>query len=75
MKELYDILDDLYEVEANQQAFEFLLTLVEECYMFSEHKEIRFVVNSTKCYIKAINRELSAIIERMDEVLSKKGMD
>lgn len=72
MKELYRVLDDLYEIEHNQESFEFLLTMVEECYAFSEYKEIRFLVNFSKLYIKAVKNDLSEIIERMDEILAKR---
>lgn len=71
MKELNRILDDLYEIEHNQESLEFVLTLVEESFAFSEHKEIRFLINFSKLYIKAVNRDLSELIERMDEALSK----
>ena len=71
MKELNRILDDLYEIEHNQESLEFVLTLVEESFAFSEHKEIRFLINFSKLYIKAVKRDLSEIIERIDEVLSK----
>ena len=71
MKELNRILDDLYEIEHNQESLEFILALVEESFAFSEHKEIRFLINFSKLYIKAVNRDLSELIERMDEALSK----
>ena len=71
MKELNKILDDLYEIEHNQESLEFVLALIEESFAFSEHKEIRFLINFLKLYIKAVKRDLSEIIERMDEVLSK----
>ena len=71
MKDLYTILDELYEIEHNQESLEFILTLVEESFAFSEHKEIRFLINFSKLYIKAVNRDLSGLIERMDEALSK----
>ena len=71
MKELNRILDDLYEIEHNQESLEFVLTLVEESFAFSEHKEIRFLINFSKLYIKAVNRDLLELIERMDEALSK----
>ena len=71
MKDLYTILDELFEIEHNQESLEFILALVEESFAFSEHKEIRFLINFSKLYIKAVKRDLSEIIERMDEVLSK----
>ena len=71
MKELNKILDDLYEIEHNQESLEFVLALIEENFAFSEHKEIRFLINFSKLYIKAVKRDLSEIIERIDEVLSK----
>ena len=71
MKDLYNILDELFEIEHNQKSLEFILALVEESFAFSEHKEIRFLINFSKLYIKAVKRDLSEIIERMDEVLSK----
>ena len=71
MKDLYNILDELFEIEHNQESLEFILALVEESFAFSEHKEIRFLINFSKLYIKAVNRDLSGLIERMDETLSK----
>ena len=71
MKDLYNILDELFEIEHNQKSLEFILALVEESFAVSEHKEIRFLINFSKLYIKAVKRDLSEIIERMDEVLSK----
>ena len=69
--ELYELLDGLYEIEQNQESLEFILELLEECYAFSEHKEIRILVNFSKSYTKAVKQDLSGIIERLDEVLSK----
>ena len=71
MKDLYTILDELYEIEHNQESLEFILALVEESFAFSEHKEIRFLINFSKLYIKAVNRDLSELLERIDEALSK----
>ena len=71
MKDLYTILDELYEIEHNQESLEFILALVEESFAFSEHKEIRFLINFSKLNKNAVNRELSELIERMDEALSK----
>ena len=69
MKELQDILDGLYEIEHNQESFEFLLSKVEECYEYAKNRETKFVINSSKVYIRAVKQTLSEIIDRMDGVL------
>ena len=71
MKELQDILDSLYEIEHNQESFEFLLSKVEECYEYAENRETKFVVNSSKVYIRAVRQTLSEVIDKMDGVLTK----
>ena len=71
MKELQDILDSLYEIEHNQESFEFLLSKVEECYEYAENRETKYVINSSKVYIKAVKQTLSELIDRMDGVLTK----
>lgn len=71
MKELDEILDSLYEIEHNQEAFEFLLSKVEECYEYSENREMKFLINSSKVYLRAVKKDLSEIIDRMDGALVK----
>ncbi len=66
MEELYSIMRDFLEVEYNEESLLFLLKTAESAYSGAGQEEIKQIANSTKYYLKALQRELRAAINRLD---------
>ena len=66
MEELYSIMRDFLEVEYNQESLVCLLKAAEATYTEDNQAEAKFIANSTKYYLKALEQDLMAAIERMD---------
>jgi hypothetical protein len=72
MEELYSIMRDFLEVEYNQKSLLLLLTAVEAAEDNTKQAETKFIVNSTKYYLKALQKELGAAINRLDSYMTEK---
>ena len=66
MEELYSIMRDFLEVEYNQESFICLLRAAEAFYTEENQVEAKLIANSAKVYLKALQEELKAAINRMD---------
>lgn len=66
MEELYSIMRDFLEVEYNQESLLCLLRAAEAAYSGEKEAEAKLIVNSAKYYLKALQEELKAVINRMD---------
>lgn len=66
MEELYSIMRDFLEVEYNQEFLLCLLKAVEAVYKDEKQAEAKLIANSTKYYLKALQEELKAAINRLD---------
>ncbi len=66
MEELYSIMRDFLEVEYNQESLLCLLKAVEAVYKDEKQAEAKLIANSTKYYLKALQEELKAAINRLD---------
>lgn len=66
MEELYSIMRDFLEVEFNQESLAHFLQAAEAAYSSEKQEEAEFIANSTKYYLKALQKELQAAINRLD---------
>ena len=66
MEELYSIMRDFLEVEYNQKSLLYVLKVAESAYTGKEQEEAKLIVNSTKYYLQALQKELKATINRLD---------
>lgn len=71
MEELYSIMRDFLEVEHNQEALIYLLKAAEAAYTDENPSEAKWIVNSTKYYLNALQKELKAAINRVDSYITK----
>ena len=71
MEELYSIMRDFLEVEYNQESLLCLLRAAEAAYSGEKEAEAKLIVNSTKYYLKALQGELKAAINRMDSYIAE----
>ena len=69
MKELYSIMRDFLEVEYNQESLLCLLEAAEAAYKDEKQVETKLITSSTKYYLKALQGELKAAINRMDSYI------
>ncbi|MBD5449208.1 MAG: hypothetical protein HDR28_03435 [Lachnospiraceae bacterium] len=73
MEELYSIMRNLLEVEYNQESLLCLLKIAEAAYSSEERAETEMVINSTKYYLVALQKELKAAICRLDLYIAEKA--
>ena len=66
MDELYSIMRDLLEVEYNQKALLHVLRTIETAYSSEREEDAKSIANSTKYYLKALQEELRAAIDKLD---------
>lgn len=66
MQELNSIMRDFLEIEYNQESLLSLLSAVEVTYSNEEQEKAKFVANSTKYYLIALQNELKLAINRLD---------
>lgn len=71
MEELYSIMRDFLEVEYNQESLICLLRVAEAAYSGEKEVEAKLIANSAKYYLKALQRELKAAINRMDSYIAE----
>lgn len=71
MEELYSIMRDFLEVEYNQESLLCLLRAAEAAYSGEKEAEVKLIANSTKYYLKALQGELKAAINRMDSYVAE----
>ena len=71
MEELYSIMRELLEVEYNQESLLCLLRAAEAAYTSKEQAEAKLIANSAKYYLKALQGELKAAINRMDSYIAE----
>lgn len=75
MKELYQILRDLLEVEYNQETLLHILTVLEQAYNEAQEKEAALVANAAGYYLKGLQSGLRAAISGIDDYLAKNAKD
>lgn len=71
MEELYEIMRDLLELEYNQQSLLHILNMSEHTYSKTPKKEAALVSNAAGYYLTNLQRELRAVIGRMDRYLAE----
>lgn len=71
MEELYSIMRDFVEVEYNQESLLCLLKAAEAAYTGERQTEAKLIANSAKYYLKALQGELKAAINRMDSYIAE----
>lgn len=72
MEELYSIMRDFLEVEYNQESLLCILKAVEAAYTSEKEVEVKLITNSTKYYLKALQKELKAAISKLDLYIAEK---
>ena len=71
MEELYSIMRDFLEVEYNQESLLCVLEMLEATTHSEKQVEAKMIANSTKYYLKALQEELKAAINRMDSYIAE----
>lgn len=71
MEELYSIMRDFLEVEYNQESLLCLLRAAEAAYSGEKEAEAKLIANSAKYYLKALQEELKAAINRIDSYIAE----
>ena len=71
---LDDILSQLYDLEYEQEALEYILARVEQSYGDFENKETKLVLAMTKVYVVVVKNRLQSVADQLDELLAKYGM-
>lgn len=71
MEELYSIMRDFLEVEYNQESLLCLLKAAEAAYTGEKQIEAKLIANSTKYYLKSLQEELKAAINRIDSYIAE----
>lgn len=75
MEKLYAIMRDLLEVEYNQRSFLYILNILENVFSTAGHTETALTVNATKYYLQNLQKELKAVINKMDQYLAESRAD
>ena len=75
MEELYSIMRDFLEVEHNQESFTYLLKTAESAYSGEQQEDAKLIANSAKFYLKALQKELKAVINRLDCYIAEEAKD
>ena len=68
---LYQILDELFDVDQSLKSFEYVLDNLQEAYPVSGAAEIRAIIDCSRTYIVAVERQLSEQLDRLDEILTE----
>ena len=71
MKELYSIMRSFLEVEYDQESLLCLLKAAEATYIDESQVEARLIANSTKLYLRGLQEELKAAINKMDAYIAE----
>ena len=71
MEELYSIMRDFLEVEYNQESFVCLLRAVESACTKENQVDAKLIANSAKVYVKGLQEELKAAINKMDSYIAE----
>ena len=71
MEELYSIMRDFLEVEYNQESIVCLLKSAEATYTAENQVETKLLANGVKVYIKGLQKDLKAAINRMDSYIAE----
>ena len=71
MEELYSIMRDFLEVEYNQESIVCLLKAAEATYTDENQVDARLIANSAKVYLKGLQEDLRAAINRMDSYIAE----
>ncbi len=71
MEELYSIMRDFLEVEYNQESFVCLLGAAEAAYAEENQADGKLIANSAKVYLKGLQEDLKAAINRMDSYIAE----
>ena len=71
MEELYSIMRDFLEVEYNQESIVCLLKASEATYTAENQVETKLLANGVKVYIKGLQKDLKAAINRMDSYIAE----
>ena len=71
MEELYSIMRDFLEVEYNQESIVCLLKAAEATYTAENQVETKLLANGVKVYIKGLQKDLKAAINRMDSYIAE----
>lgn len=72
MEELYSIMRDLLEIEYNQRYLLCVLKALEATNSNEEQEMVRVIANGTRYYFEALQKELKAIINRLDTYMAEK---
>lgn len=70
MEELYLIMRDFLEVEYNQKSLLYVLETLEAAYSEKKEEDAKLIVNHTKGCLKALQGEIKAAINRMDNYIA-----
>lgn len=70
MEKLYSIMRDFLEVEYNQESLLYVLETLEAAYSKKQEREAKLIINHTKGCLKALQEELKAAINRMDNYIA-----
>ena len=65
MEELYSIMRELLEIEYNQKSLLYVLEVAETAYC-EQQEEAKLIINHTKGCLKVFQKDLKAIINRVD---------
>ena len=68
-KELEDVLFGLGMVDYEQEAFVYILDLLEQAYSDSDGREFKLVMTFTKAYMEATREKILKLLERFDNIL------
>lgn len=73
MDELYAIMRDLLEVEYNQQSLLWILQAVEATESPEMGEDVKYITNSVRYYLEAVQKELREGINRLDDYALEVG--
>lgn len=74
MQELYAIMRDLLEVEYDQKSLLYILRRLEGSYG-NEQEEEKWIANSIRYYLEALQKELRGVISRLDTYVAERAKD
>lgn len=70
-EELNNILCELYDMEYEQEALEYILERIEQSYGNFENRETKLVIVIIKVYVAVVKKKVIYIADQLDEFLSK----
>ena len=68
-KELEDVLFGLGMVDYEQEAFVYILDLLEQAYSDSDGREFKLVMTFTKAYMETTREKMLKLLEKFDDLL------